>query len=176
MLTFLKRSAYVAGLFLCGLMALSMVVYMGWQARNILLVNPRYASEVFAPHFPNAPTLESRRHHGLMADWIDCTYAIVELPQDAPAAPPDSASSSKNRAWHLQYGGPQWQPTPMPAQSERAALTFDACLSYWSRDTAGQVRAAISAKGSFVLTPGIGETVFLYSKPQGIAARIRYGD
>ncbi|PTX56277.1 hypothetical protein C8N43_0932 [Litoreibacter ponti] len=171
MLKDLKRSILRIGLFLL----LPVLVFYGCHAKRALVDNPAYASEVFAPVFPAFEVLESRRWHRLGGEAWDCTYAIVAPPADMPEHPPAHARKD-TPPWYLRWGDGAWQATPMadPPDGTRDAIT--GCMPYWSDEVAQRIEAAITREGSHVIIGPVGETVYVYSKPQRIAARIRFGD
>ncbi len=60
--------------------------------------------------------------------------------------------------------------------SDTTRDAIETCARNWAPDTVKRITAALTEPGSFVIRDAVGETVFIYSKPQRIAARIRYGD
>ncbi|MCY4178665.1 MAG: hypothetical protein OXC60_17200 [Litoreibacter sp.] len=150
-----------------------MLAFLAWLIKAILFDNPRYAHGVFAPIFPSFEVLESRRWHPLGAGGWDCTFAIVSLPFAAPVDPPQVKNDV---AWQFIWGGQEWEPTPMKPLGDTTRDAIDACTGYWSKATSDRLLAALRQPGSFVEVGPVGETVFVYSSPQRIAARIRYGD
>lgn len=118
--------------------------------------------------------LASRGWHPLSAGltW-DCTYAAVDLADDAPEEPPTRGRGEAE--WRLAFGG-EWQPTPAAplGGATRDALSFR--TRYWDQELGERLPAAISLADSWYLPDPVGETVFVYSLPQRIAARVRFGD
>lgn len=170
----MKRSARRVGLSLLGLLAFPFLVWGAWHLHNILFENPRYAAQVFEQVLPGSTPLESKRWHGPGDnDWA-CTYAVVALPDDALSTPPVPTQTSTH--WQLRYGGDDWTATPMPPLGDMTRDALSACAPEWDADIRRRVDHAVTKAGSFVIVDGVGETVFIYSKPQGFAARVRYGD
>jgi hypothetical protein len=68
------------------------------------------------------------------------------------------------------------QPTPAAplGESTRDALSF--CARDWDQEFGERLAAAISSANSWYIRDPVGETVFVYSLPQRIAARVRFGD
>ncbi|MEM6595677.1 MAG: hypothetical protein AAF672_12885 [Pseudomonadota bacterium] len=172
-MVFLKRLARWAGLFLLALIALPILAFLVWVAKGLLIDNPRYAHRFFTPIFASFEVLESKQWHPFGASGWDCSYAIVSLPESVASDPPMPA---RGVSWQFRWGGENWEPTPMQPLGDTTRDAIDACSGYWSAEALERLRAALNAPGSFVLVGSVGETVFVYSKPQRLAARVRYGD
>lgn len=164
----LKTLALLASVFLL------IKLLLGYYAdqREAEAVDPIYAVEVFSPLFPIRKVIASRKFHHPDGEPWDCTYAIVELAANAPERPP---TSPENTHWYLEFGG-NWQETPEPPLREtiRRALSF--CSKYFEPEVSEVLSRALALKGSWYDRDSVGETLFIYSKPHQIAARIRYGD
>lgn len=134
---------------------------------------PGYAQRVFAGLLPfDAVLAERERHPWWELDW-DCTYAVVGLTDGALPAPP--SRPREEVPWWLAFGG-GWEATPMPpvGDTTRDALAF--CGRYWDDDVNLRLAAATAQAGSWYVRDDVGETVFVYSLPQRLAARVRFGD
>lgn len=157
---------------LTGLAVISILALVGLQVW-LWIENRAYARAYFRDLLPSYSVLESRKWHPLLGGGWDCTYAIAELPPDAAAQPP--ARSGPVGGWQLAWGGP-WQPTPAPALGDttRDALSF--CSRYWPDGVTDRLQRALAEPGSYFERDGVGETLLIWSPPQRIAARVRYGD
>ena len=134
--------------------------------------DPGHAASVFDGVVPYETVLESRRWHGRGAKGIDCSFAIVELPDDALPDPPEP---TEGREWYRHYGG-DWQPTPVAPMMNNTRHAPFPCGEYWSETLNAALESAMTQPGSWYAWGGPGETLHLYSAPQRIAARIRFGD
>jgi len=134
--------------------------------------NRAHASRVFA-QVPYDHVIASHRWHPLGGGHpFDCTYAIVALLPDAQATPPDLP----RRSFPLDWGG-TWEATPvsldrLPGNGETGQRHI--CERQLSSDTWDRIEAALTTPGSWVSCDY--ETLSLYSAPQGLAMRFRYGD
>lgn len=134
-----------------------------------------YAQKVFGGVVPYAQVLAERRSFAVLGGW-GYTFAIVALPPAAPVSPPDRRDG---RSWNTDWGpalGEGWSPTPLPPLSDNTRGAVGVCQDYWPAETEVAIVTALETKGTFAWRDGVGETVMLYSAPQGIAARLRYGD
>ena len=145
------------------ILALPVAGYLAVHAYIALLVNPHHAAKFFADKFPVESTLASRRWHRLGAEAWDCTYAVVEISQDLPEAPPAS--------WQA-----DWKPTPAEPLGETTRDTLGFCSRYFSEDTQARMKAALGSKGAFYSRGQVGNTVLIYAPRHRIAARIRFDD
>lgn len=135
-----------------------------------------YAATLFDGLVPYEGVDASRRWHPVLGGrrgW-DCTYAIVTLAADAPAAPP-AGDGGDGRGWQFAFGG-DWAPTPFPPLGDTTRDAVGTCRGDWPPEVASRIDAALAAPGSWYWTDGAGEQVHLYSAPQRLAARVRYGD
>ena len=135
--------------------------------------NRSYADELFGPILPYGEVLESRRWHRLGERAWACTYAIVALTDAAPAEPPQTLPDTH---WQYVFGPDPWLPTPTATLGDTTRDALGHCATEWSTPTAEKILLAAREPESFYQRDSVGETVFLYSIPQGIAARIRFGD
>ncbi|MEX3014800.1 hypothetical protein [Gymnodinialimonas hymeniacidonis] len=133
--------------------------------------DPVYADQVFAGVLDYDAVLASRAWHRRGAEAWDCTYAVVSLPEDASSEPPTSDAE----AWFLRYGG-SWLETPMPPLADRTRDAVAFCARYFDDVLNTRLAYALTEGGSWHIIGSVGETVHIYSAPQRIAARIRYGD
>ena len=136
--------------------------------------NARFARALFSPILSDFDVLASRRWHPIASfgDWA-CTYAVVEIPDDAPDVPP--RYSGPKSSWQFGFGG-EWQNTPFSPLSDTTRDALGACRTRFDRDVAERLERAWNEVGSLAILGSAGETIFIYSKPQRIAARIRYGE
>ncbi|MCR8723203.1 hypothetical protein [Frigidibacter sp. ROC022] len=144
----------------------------GYPALRRLRDNPGYAEKLFAGVLEHDRVLASRRWHGWGAESWDCSYGIVELSDAAAPTPPTAVSGD---GWQFAYGG-NWQASPAPPLNDTTRDALDFCSRYWDAALAGRLERALNTPGSWYIRDGVGETVFLYSVPERLAARIRYGD
>ena len=164
----------MVGLSILVIVALPFVFWAYWHLNNIFFQNPRYAAEVFDPILPGSTPLESKRWHGPSDYSWSCTYAIVSLPEVAAQSPPEPPLTGLH--WQLRYGGANWVPTPMPTLPDTTRDALAHCAPEWGVDVQRRIKNAVSSAGSFFIVGSVGETVFVYSKSLGIAARVRFGD
>ena len=135
--------------------------------------DPIHAAEVFDGRVDYVRILASQRWHSRDAEPWDCTFAIVELRSSGPDTPPPAVNG---RAWWLGFDG-DWQATPEhpgPRDTMRRALQF--CRKYWDDETGNRLARALATPGSWYIRSPVGETLLIYSRPERIAARIRFGD
>ena len=137
------------------------------------LQNQRYASDYFS-FMPVEKSLESRKWH---FETLACTYAVVSITEDAPHEPP--AQWLENITW-----------SEAPLKFKESVGSHDCrnliceCQQNWQESNYGKLNRALSQPGSYYYLTGqtapydrIGQAVlFIYSKPERIAARVRYGD
>ena len=133
--------------------------------------DPGHADRVFHGVLDYEAVLASRAWHRRGAEPWDCTFAIVSLPANVPNDP----ATSTAQEWFLGFGG-DWSETPAQplGDTTRDALGF--CAQYFGADVNQRLAAAMADPGSWYIISSVGETVHIYSAPQRIAARIRYGD
>jgi len=137
--------------------------------------DPIYAARVFTDYVQFHEVLATRAWHRRGAEPWDCTYAIVSLSENAPEVPPDLPTDRQDQLWYLAFGD-TWVPTPAPQLDERTRDALGACAQYFTEDVNRRLAAAMAEPGSWHVIGSIGETVHIYSVPQRIAARVRYGD
>ncbi|MGH1354836.1 MAG: hypothetical protein ACRBBS_07145 [Thalassovita sp.] len=146
---------------------------------NAAADDPAYATAVFEPIVPFAHVLASREYHLIGEDWPnwDCTYAIVELSPNAPETPPSRIEDSDGFLvnWRYRFGG-DWLPTPKPPLPDNTRDALGFCAQYFDDDLIGRMEKALANPGSWFALGRVGETLFIYSLPQKVAARIRFGD
>lgn len=135
--------------------------------------DPGFAQEFFQGYLPFDSVLESRKWHPTNSFTWDCTYAIVELSEFAPDDPP--FWRDREEGWQYRFGG-SWQATPIAplGSSTRDAIGF--CAQYWPLELNERLKRATSEPGGWAIRGPVGETVYIYSVPERIAARIRFGD
>lgn len=163
-----------------GVLAVALFLFVGVPVLLVGLLfaavpfqNRVHASQVFAD-VPYESVLASRRWHPWAGrDGWDCTFAVVRLPEKAPAAPP---TPPRAREWYLEWGQGNWVATPGWAPCDNCRDAVAMCSQDFEQDITAQLLSALSAPGSWAQSDGVGETVSIYSAPQRIAARIRFGD
>lgn len=166
-----RRIARV-GLFTAGLLiSLPALAYFGLHFWIAVFSNPNYASEVFDGVVRYSGVLASKKWSSIGDEAEACTYALVDLGLDPEAEPPRGAASD----WRLVYAG-DWLPTPDGTLSADEPNPIVVCKGEWTEETAARVAAALSQPGSWYWRDAEGEAVFIYSVPEHIAARIRWGD
>ena len=161
-----------AALFAFGLLiSLPVLGYFAVHTWIALIANPNYAREVFSDLLPYDAVLASKKWHAIGDEAWACTYAIVELGDNAVADPPLGAQSD----WRLVFVG-DWKPTPEqpPEPDMRDPVGF--CSDEWTEDIETRLTRALAGPGSWYWTDGIRETMHIYSAPEHLAARIRWGD
>lgn len=134
---------------------------------------PSYAERVFAGILPFERVLADREWHPWGSFNWDCTWAVVDLSPDATLAPP---VRGRDGGWRLAFGDNGWLPTPLPPPRETTRDALEACARYWDPAIVLRLSSALEAPGSWASRDGVGENLHVYSVPEGIAARIRYGD
>ena len=159
-----------AGTILAALLLVALLVL--WPAARRVLDDPGYAAQVFDGLLPYDRVLASRRWNPPFAGW-GCTFAVVELGEDAPAAP--VSRGADEAGWSFARGG-DWQPTPAAPLKDTTRDAIDACAGDIGAEATAKIAAALSREGSWYLRDPVGETVHVYSPLEGVAARIRYGD
>ncbi len=133
--------------------------------------DPKYASEVFYGNLPYKEVLESRKYHPFgQLNW-DCTFAIVLLSEAAPQKPPTFQAGN----WRYKFGG-RWEATPIAELNENTRNATDFCGQYFSEATNDKIKRTLKEPGSWYIRSPVGETVFIYSYKEKLAARIRFGD
>ena len=156
----------VFSIILIALIRFGIYVILEYQDQN-------YAGKYFG--FMNyESTLESRRWH---SEVLGCTYAIVALPEKAPVQPPTQ--------WLKEIA---WYDTPMIFQDEAKTRychnLICECESDWDPSSMNLLEKALSNPGSFYYfhkhrpphsSMGQG-VIFIYSKPEKVAAMVRFGD
>ncbi|MCB1355937.1 MAG: hypothetical protein KDK53_05375 [Maritimibacter sp.] len=152
---------------------LAMIPILG-IGKQLLYDNPVYAARVFAD-LPHDTVLASRRWHPLFGGrpgW-DCTYAVVGL-AEAPEVPPSVLAGQE--AWDLDWGPGDWVATPGWAPCDNCRDAVAMCSADFDADTATRLARALARPGSWAQSDRVGETVWIYSAPERIAVRIRFGD
>lgn len=153
------------------LIALPAVAYVMAHLWTILVENPRYADEVFSGVRAYDRVLASKKWHGPFDGSMACTYAIVELAEAVPQDPPQAPSDD----WRLDFSG-EWLPTPYRTVDAEMRDPLAFCAEEWPADVAARLTAALAEQGSWYWQDGIRESVYVYSRPKRIAARVRWGD
>jgi hypothetical protein len=144
-----------------------------WPAWRRAAEDPPYAAQVFDGLIPYDRVLASRRWNPPGLSGWGCSYAVVAL---GPAAPEVPGRRDPGAAgWEFAWGG-DWQPTPAAPLGDTTRDAVDACTPHFDPDTAARLAVALSEPGSWYVRDAVGETVHIHSVPQGVAARIRYGD
>ena len=139
--------------------------------------NRGYADRVFQGVVQYDHVLASRRYHPLFGGpLIDCTYAIVALAHSAPDAPPTTDNSIRpgNNREDWKFAG-AWQPTPasrIPGTTETLARHI--CEKHLGDELTTTVLVGAKMEGGW--HHGNSETIWVYSKPIGVAYVLRYGD
>jgi len=112
---------------------------------------------------PYSEILASRRYASLFGTYgFDCTYAIVSLPDGADPGPPPP------------WFGREWSTTPVSRRDrERRIDPVESCQDRLPPQVVTRLVAAFDGAGSYY---SVGEDWYVYSKPQSLAAHIRYGD
>lgn len=153
------------------LVGLPVIVYFGAHVWAAMVENPRYADEVFSGVRAYDRVLASKKWHGPWDGSMACTYAIVELAEDVPQDPPQAPSDD----WTLDFSG-DWKPTPDRTTESEMRDPVGFCSDDWPKDVGERLVAALAEQGSWYWHDGIRETIYVYSRPKRIAARIRWGD
>lgn len=133
-----------------GIFGLAIAGLLGFQNRT-------YASKVFANIMDYDKVLASRKWHN---QTFGCTYAIVSLKEGSSHSPPDKWLRNET-----------WSKTPVRTDTPISFCVQDGELS---SEVAARLQAAVRDPGSYYFY--FQENLWLYSKPQKIAALIRYGD
>ncbi|MCG7494825.1 hypothetical protein [Thalassobius sp. Cn5-15] len=179
----LKQLALNATKMLAGFAGIFLLLMCGCEALKVrynhAADSPAYAEAVFERLLPFDRVLASRAYHLIDDDWPnwDCTFAIVELAADAPEAPPSRvmAEDGLNLGWRYVFGG-SWEATPKTPLSPNTRDALGFCVQYFEAEVSQRLRSAMREPGSWYVLGPVGETLFIYSLPQRIAARIRFGD
>lgn len=128
----------------------------------------RHAHTVFAGKVDYDEVLASRRWNA-GSGAFGCSYAVVSLKESAGPLPPGTWS-----------GNETWTPSPVRiARPPHLTPPDNAVLrcvanGHFAPDVAARLERAANEPGSYYLP--LGESVALYSRPQGIAVVVRYGD
>lgn len=140
-----------------------------WSERVRDRDDPHFAATYFADRVSFTAVRATRAWHPRDAKPHDCTFAIVDLDLSGPDPAPDDT------AWQTRWPG-GWQRTPAdhPGHNNRDALL--GCAKDFDEEINRKLRAAVTEPGSWYARDSVGEDVYVYSAPQGIAAYIRYGD
>jgi hypothetical protein len=162
----------VALLFAGLLISLPALAYFGLHIWIAVFSNPNYASEVFDGVVRYAGVLASKKWNSIGDEAEACTYAVVDLGLDPEAEPPRGEASAD---WRFVYAG-DWLPTPDGTLSADNRNPVGVCKGEWTEETAARVTGALSRPGSWYWRDAEGDAVFIYSVPELIAARIRWGD
>jgi hypothetical protein len=141
-----------------GIVVISIAVLCGIAYKGLIeFQNQTYASRLFSGLVAYDKVLASRKWH---SDVFGCTYAIVLLKEGASISPPGTWS-----------GNEAWSKTPV-----RPTNTASVCVAegVFSSDVAARLQKSVSEPGSHYWA--FQGTMLVYSKPQRIAAFVRYGD
>jgi hypothetical protein len=130
--------------------------------------NATYAENQFENKVNYEDVLASRKWLSLGEFW-GCTYAVVSLDESATEAPP--AKWLRDARWHPT---PVHLPEPMHHGKNTNPASACVSLGVFSTSTADRLESAVREPGSYYLQ--LGETLYLYSRSQKIAAEVRYGD
>ncbi len=153
------------------LLSLAVLIYFAFHGVAALVSNPRYAEQVFADLVPYDDVLASKKWHGIGDEPRACTYAIVSLRSDAGFDPPTAEQAD----WRLVFAG-DWKPTPDKSLDDAVRDPATVCRDEWSEETGKRLIHALKAPGSWYWRDGMRETIYIYSQPEHLAARIRWGD
>lgn len=135
---------------------------------GLRIQDARHAHTVFSGKVDYDEVLASRRWNTGSAAF-GCSYAVVSLKESAGPLPPGTWS-----------GNETWTPSPVrmarPPHLTPPDNAVSRCVAdgHFPADVAARLERAAGEPGSYYLP--VGETVALYSRPQGIAAVVRYGD
>lgn len=153
------------------LATIPLVAFYSCSFYQTIISDPEYAPDVFSGNIEYDKVLASKKSHPLGELNWDCTYAIVQLSSNAPSIPPSFNSGN----WRYKFGG-QWAPTPIPDlyKNTRDAVLF--CRKYFSDEINQRIEIALINSGSWYIRDAVGETIYIYSPIEKIAARIRFGD
>ena len=157
---------FLFSIILIALICLGSYVFLEYQDRN-------FAAKTFG--FMNYDsTLESRRWH---SDGFGCTYASVALPEKVPDEPPTQ--------WLKAIA---WYETPVIFQDEAINRychnLICECKDDWDPSSMNRLEKALSNPGSFYYFhkhepphPSMHQgVIYIYSKPEKVAAIVRFGD
>ncbi len=152
----IAKVVVIAVIGICGVVPAGLIVFQ----------NQTYASKVFANNVAYDKVLASRKWH---TSAFGCSYAIVSLKEGASHFPPDTG-----------LGNETWSKTPVrltrPIHHDDTTNPISVCVTKgeFSSDVAARLQTAVREPSSYYIH--LGETLFLYSEPQKIAAVVRYGD
>jgi hypothetical protein len=107
-----------------------------------------------------------------------CRFAVVRLSDEAPSSPYPVQTEDHDRAPPMFSFQGDWQPTPGPALSGIETNLLHNCERQIGSGVAAEMSdALIVAGGWWHGTPGGHDgALHVYSKPQGIAFRLYFGD
>ncbi|MEM9426008.1 MAG: hypothetical protein AAGA06_04830 [Pseudomonadota bacterium] len=142
----------------------STVTFLVWFQYD----NLTYANRVFE-QIRTGDVLASRRWHSITVGY-GCTFAVVELPEDAAVQPPAALSGRK----HPLNMPSNWQRTPGENLSEMSMGWFAECREDLGDALFDRMSDALEAPGGWWNSRT--DTVFLYSRPARLAFRLRHGD
>ena len=135
---------------------------------GLRIQDARHAHTVFAGKVDYDEVLASRRWNA-GSGAFGCSYAVVSLKESAGPLPPGTWS-----------GNETWTPSPVrivrPPHLTPPDNAVSRCVAngHFPPDVAARLERAANEPGSYYLP--LGESVALYSRPQGIAVVVRYGD
>lgn len=135
---------------------------------GLRIQDARHAHTVFSGKVDYDEVLASRRWNTGSAAF-GCSYAVVSLKESAGPLPPGT--------W---LGNETWAPSPVrmarPDSLTPPENAVSRCVAHghFPADVAARLERAAGEPGSYYLP--LGESVALYSRRQGIAAVVRYGD
>lgn len=159
-----------AGLLLC---AIGWWIFVARPNEMRARLDPVYAQDVFAPLIDGAVMLESRAFHAPQDQGWGCSFAIVELPADAPHNP--LTRRGPDVPWFEAFGG-AWAPTPLAAPPcDTCRDTLWLCAPNWPA-LGSRLRQATQQPGAWVSQGARGETFDIWAPQAGLAAHIRFGD
>jgi hypothetical protein len=139
---------------------------------------------VFDPVLPYEAVLATRRWRPGGGEVWHCSYAVVALPEIAPPDPPPVVPPGKSEQalrfpeWILRFGG-AWVATPLSQTPDADYMRgwTGACFEDLPDDVNDQILNGLTEPGSWGESePAHSGTFHVYSAPQRIVARIRFGD
>ena len=151
-----------------------------WLALAVPLAieNWRFAREFFDGRVEVAQVLASRKWHPVRLTFPsfgsgpdDCTYAVVEMASDAPSEPP---IASESRDFRFAYGSGGWKPTPGPTLWATGDDGLVFCKIRLGDELFEMLAVAMATDGGWWSQSG--SIISVYSKPTGLAFRLRQDD
>ncbi|MES2916921.1 MAG: hypothetical protein V4753_17570 [Pseudomonadota bacterium] len=141
-----------------------------------------YADSVFSGVVQYERVLASRRWHDFLgSDGYDCTYAVVELADEAPSSPPQMDPKQRNRIGNpgkraaLQDFSGNWIETSGDFESTFGSSILRSCEHRLDSALYEKMVAALHTSGGWTREQG-NDRFWVYSVPTRLAFRLRYGD